>query len=417
MSDLIQITAQEWQNLKERAATLAKEKSYLQLVNDLMRSLSRVTGVDNTADSIIQIILETLGGSNVALYWRMSSSVFCSDACGRRSAETVIEDPMVAHAFTRQQFIEEEHDFADTHMLTPAFAKASYWALPLMVGNRLVGVIKMEGMLMTAVEMRLQLQPFFNYAALVLHNEIESHAKLIEAAKYATLVQSTDDGIIGIDVNGIVTSWNRGAEKVYGYAQQAITGSSIQLLALPEDAEKIAAILNKIQQGESVERYEAVQRKREGEPVHVSLSAAPIKSEAGRIKGASIVVRDITLRKQAEAVQAKLEAQNRQLQKTESLGRMAGAIAHHFNNKLAAVMLSLEMAGYSVPPQSEVTLHLTSAMKSVRQAVNVSRQMLTCLGESFVPHIPIDLAGTCRAHLSLLPALHSILYPAIPKMG
>ncbi len=132
--------------------------------------------------------------------------------------------------------------------------------------------------------------------------------------------------------------------------------------------------------------------------VHVSGKADP---EHNRVYG---FIQDITARKQAEAEKEKLEEQNRQLQKSESLGRMAGAIAHHFNNQLQAVMLSLEMATSNLPRNAEPIDGLSEAMQSARKAAEVSTLMLTYLGHSQGKHEPLDLAEVCRRSLVLLRA-------------
>ena len=119
-------------------------------------------------------------------------------------------------------------------------------------------------------------------------------------------------------------------------------------------------------------------------------------------------IRNITDRKQAEAEKAELEAQNRQLQKAESLGRMAGAIAHHFNNQLYAVMGNLEMAMDDLPLGVNSNESLVSAMLAARKAAEVSRLMLTYLGQTPGKHVSIDLSEACRQSVTLLQA-------AVPK--
>ncbi|MCX6928226.1 MAG: ATP-binding protein, partial [Verrucomicrobia bacterium] len=113
------------------------------------------------------------------------------------------------------------------------------------------------------------------------------------------------------------------------------------------------------------------------------------------------IATDITNRKQ-------IEAQNLQLQKAESLGRMAGAIAHNFNNQLAAVILNLELLQQELPPRSGSGLDLSAALQSARKAANISTQMLVYLGQTDVQCEPLDLSETCRESLPLLQA-------AIPK--
>jgi two-component system, cell cycle sensor histidine kinase and response regulator CckA len=113
-------------------------------------------------------------------------------------------------------------------------------------------------------------------------------------------------------------------------------------------------------------------------------------------------VSDITERKRVEAEKEKLELQNRQLQKAESLGRMAGAIAHHFNNQLQVVMMNLQMAMQTLPRNAEPVENLTEAMQSARKAAGVSTQMLTYLGQTAAKYEPLDLCEVCQHHLPML---------------
>ena len=109
-------------------------------------------------------------------------------------------------------------------------------------------------------------------------------------------------------------------------------------------------------------------------------------------------------RKQAEAEKEELEAQNRQLQKSESLGRMAGAIAHHFNNQLGVVIGNLEMALMEVKKGMQPKAHINAAMKASCKAADMSGLMLTYLGQSIDKRVRQDLSETCRNDLPLLQA-------------
>ena len=111
---------------------------------------------------------------------------------------------------------------------------------------------------------------------------------------------------------------------------------------------------------------------------------------------------NITERRKNEDAKAKLEIQNRQLQKAESLGRMAGAIAHHFNNQLQAIMMNLQLAMQPVPGNAELIENLIEANKSARKAAEVSTLMLTYLGQTAATYEPLDLCETCQRHLPML---------------
>ncbi len=132
-----------------------------------------------------------------------------------------------------------------------------------------------------------------------------------------------------------------------------------------------------------------------GEIRFVHELARRYKDNQGKLIMLRGTVQDVTERKQAEAEQAKLEAQNRHLQKSESLGRMAGAIAHHFNNQLAVVVGNLEMAMDELPRDAGPINGLNAAMQAAGKAAQMSGMMLTFLGQSPDKSEPLDIAEVC----------------------
>jgi len=120
------------------------------------------------------------------------------------------------------------------------------------------------------------------------------------AAYLASIVQSCDDAIIGKTLEGIVVSWNSGAERIYGYSVDEMIGRSISVLIPSYRPEELPEIFERIRRGEGVDGFETVRVRKGGKPVEVSLTISPIKDATGRIVGASTVARDITLRKQEE---------------------------------------------------------------------------------------------------------------------
>ena len=129
---------------------------------------------------------------------------------------------------------------------------------------------------------------------------IESKRTEMSAQRLAAVVESSDDAIISKDLNGIIMSWNRGAESLFGYTADEVIGKSITLL-IPEDhANEEPEILGRIRRGESINHYETVRRCKDGSLIQISLTVSPIKDGAGRVTGASKIARDITNRKRAE---------------------------------------------------------------------------------------------------------------------
>jgi PAS domain S-box-containing protein len=118
-------------------------------------------------------------------------------------------------------------------------------------------------------------------------------------SRLAAIVESSDDAIIGKNLDGIITSWNAGAERIFGYTAQEIVGRPVTVLMPPERQAEEGKILGHIRRGERVEHFETIRRRKDGTLFDVSLTASPIVDAAGKIVGASKIARDITASKQA----------------------------------------------------------------------------------------------------------------------
>ena len=137
-------------------------------------------------------------------------------------------------------------------------------------------------------------------AVLVFRDVTERRKAERSARLLASIIESSDDAIIGKDVDGIVTSWNRAAERLFGYSAEEAIGRPIAVLAPPDRADEMPAILAHIRRGERVEHFDTVRRGKDGRLVPISLTVSPIHDEDGRIVGASKIARDISERKRAE---------------------------------------------------------------------------------------------------------------------
>lgn len=123
-------------------------------------------------------------------------------------------------------------------------------------------------------------------------------------AKLAAIVQSSDDAIVGKDLDGIITSWNEGAERLFGYSAQEAIGRSVTMLTPSDRALEEVGILERIRNGLSVEPHETSRRRKDGSVVDVSVTVSPIKDAHGRVIGAAKIARDITqIRRAAKAIQ------------------------------------------------------------------------------------------------------------------
>lgn len=118
--------------------------------------------------------------------------------------------------------------------------------------------------------------------------------------RLSAIVESSDDAILSKDINGIITSWNRGAERLFGYGEAEVIGRPVTILIPPERQNEEPDILGRIRLGERIEHYETVRQKRDGRLVHISLSVSPLVDSSGRVVGASKIARDISDRRRAE---------------------------------------------------------------------------------------------------------------------
>jgi PAS domain S-box-containing protein len=130
---------------------------------------------------------------------------------------------------------------------------------------------------------------------------------------FAEIVESSSDAISGITLDGIITDWNNGAERLYGYTAGEVTGKSVSLLVPPDRTDEIYLILNRIQWEESITGYEIEQVTKEGVQIFVSLSGSLIKNDSGRVIGISTIAHDITERKRIEEALRERERKYREL--------------------------------------------------------------------------------------------------------
>ncbi|HZD32710.1 MAG TPA: PAS domain S-box protein, partial [Candidatus Angelobacter sp.] len=187
--------------------------------------------------------------------------------------------------------------------------------------------------------------------------------------RLAWIVDSSYDAVIGKNLDGIITSWNKGAEGIYGYKAEEVIGRSIALLAPADRQEEILKILRDIRAGRQLEHFETVRITKDGKHLDVSISVSPICDAGGEVVGASTIARDVTAQKRAED-------QVRQAQKMEAVGRLAGGVAHDFNNVLGIITSCAELLRAHVgnePLPAELLGYIRDASK---RGASVTRQLL-----------------------------------------
>jgi two-component system, cell cycle sensor histidine kinase and response regulator CckA len=205
------------------------------------------------------------------------------------------------------------------------------------------------------------------------------------AGRLAAIVESSEDAIVGKDMEGVILTWNSGAERTYGYTAEEAAGKPMSMLLPPERLEEENHILERLRRGERVEHFETVRVRKDGSRIDVSLTISPIRDSRGRIQGASHVARDITQQKA-------FEAQLRHTQKLESLGVLAGGVAHDFNNLLTGIMSNASLAAESSGADASTRRLMDDVVRAAERAAGLTRQLLAYAGKGRFVIEAIDLS-------------------------
>ncbi|HWY57710.1 MAG TPA: PAS domain S-box protein [Terriglobales bacterium] len=200
----------------------------------------------------------------------------------------------------------------------------------------------------------------------------------------ASIIDSSEDAILSKDLRGTITSWNKGAQRIYGYKPEEVVGKHISLLTPSDRPDEIPEILRKITKGESIEHYESVRVTKDGRHLNVSISVSPLRGAAGEIIGASAIARDITAQKRAEG-------QLRQAQKMEAIGRLAGGVAHDFNNVLAIINACTEFLRDRIPTTADSSLYVDNIKKATERGAMLTKQLMAFSRTSAIQPRVLDL--------------------------
>ncbi len=211
----------------------------------------------------------------------------------------------------------------------------------------------------------------------------------------ASIVESSDDSIIGTDLEGTVLSWNGGAERLWGYTAEETIGKHITLLFPPNHQLDYRQSLELIQRQERVERFESTRLRKDGSAVDVSVILSPIKDDAGRIRGVSAIYSDITKHKRAaaELLKAKEAAEAASKAKSEFLANMSHEIRTPMNGILGMLDVALDL---------DLTVELRDYLETARMSANTLLVILNDIldfskieaGRMELEQIPLSVAAT-----------------------
>jgi PAS domain S-box-containing protein len=174
--------------------------------------------------------------------------------------------------------------------------------------------------------------------------------------RFAEIVESSHDAIVTKDLNAIITSWNKGAERVYGYTSDEVIGKPVTILMPPERYDEEPAILERIRRGERIEHYESVRRRKDGSLIDISLTVSPLKDAAGNVIGASKIARDVSERKRA----------------AEQQDMLTREMSHRVKNAFAVVNGIVALSARSGTPQ-EMAREIGARLAALARAHDLAR--------------------------------------------
>jgi two-component system sensor kinase FixL len=158
-----------------------------------------------------------------------------------------------------------------------------------------------------------------------------------EDARLAAIVESSDDAIVAKDLHGVILSWNRAAERLFGYTASEVFGRSITVIFSPDRIEEEAVILGRIRSGERVDHYETARRHKDSQIINVSVTASPIRDASGKISGVSTIMRDLTGRNIRDQRIQELQAELAHIQRLNELGQVVSTLVHEVSQPLTAI--------------------------------------------------------------------------------
>jgi PAS domain S-box-containing protein len=227
------------------------------------------------------------------------------------------------------------------------------------------------------------------------------------ALRLASIVEFSDDAIVSKDLDGVITSWNRGAQALFGYTAREAVGNSVRTLIPPDRLDEESEILARIRRGEHIEHYETVRRRKDGTLIDISLTVSPVKNAAGEVVGASKIARNISERKRAE----------------EALHLIVDESKHRIRNTLATVQAIATQTLHASDEERLAFVARLSALGRAHDLLSVENWSRAKIGdvvnqalapfrdkayERFVVEGPEDL-WTSSNHASLLTmALHEL---------
>jgi PAS domain S-box-containing protein len=222
----------------------------------------------------------------------------------------------------------------------------------------------------------------------------------------AAVVESSHDAIVSKNLDGIITSWNKGAERLFGYAAEEAVGQNITLIIPPDRHDEERTIVERLTRGERVDHFETVRRRKDGSLLDVALTISPMKDAAGRIVGASKLARDITERKRAEEALRQAQADLAYMSRVTTMGELTASLAHEIKQPIAAAVTNaktcLRWLGREQPDVAEAREAAARIIKDVTRASDIIGRISVLFKKGALQRELVDVNELIREMIVLL---------------
>jgi PAS domain S-box-containing protein len=222
----------------------------------------------------------------------------------------------------------------------------------------------------------------------------------------AAVVESSHDAIVSKDLNGIITSWNKGAERLFGYAAEEAVGQNITLIIPLDRRDEERAIIERLKRGERVDHFETVRMRKDGSLLDVALTISPMKDAAGRIVGASKLARDITERKRSEEALRQAQADLAHLSRVTTMSELTASLAHEIRQPISAAMTNaktcLRWLGRDDPNLAEGREAAARMINDVTRAADIISRISLLFKKGALEQELVDVNEVIREMIVLL---------------
>jgi PAS domain S-box-containing protein len=222
----------------------------------------------------------------------------------------------------------------------------------------------------------------------------------------AAIVESSHDAIVSKRLNGVITSWNKGAERLFGYAAEEAVGQNITLIIPPDRRDEERAIVERLMRGERVDHFETVRMRKDGSMLDVALTISPMKDAAGAIVGASKLARDITERKRAEAALRQAQADLAYMSRVTTMGELTASLAHEIRQPISAAVTNartcLRWLGRDAPDVAEASEAASRIVKDATRAADIISRISLLFKKGALQRELVDVNDVIREMIVLL---------------